>query len=684
MNGYIGLTGEPFIDPITQSETKFVFAGDPVTGTGWIDGIVDPPGDRRFLMSTGPVYFAPGDTIDVVGCMIIAAGSNWAKSITKLRYFDNFAQAAFDANFDVCSPPIPAVSTSQLDKKIVLTFEEGSEVVEDYNCSQYYFEGYNIYQGESLNGPFHRIATYDVVNDIKVILDLLLDETTGELIEVPAQFGDDSGLRHHIEITSDVVRSMELVNGRKYYFAVTAYAYDPEAAQRVIESPAKVYTVIPSEPGLGAALSSTNADTLDVAHVSGLSDAVVQIRVVDPYQLTNDNYSVSFATQDSVHYWYLVNTTDGDTVISDRVEFPITTEYYDVITTDGLNPGNAAGTHSAVEVSDGFVLSFESATFDAPTRFEWATQTVDIDEDTLTRVLFLPVEGTWSFFLESVGFSGGATGKSELQKDVRFVFTEEAQKGYYWDGASGSLTVKDVPFEIWTVEDSTRINVMVWVLTGGKDVVHYEGPLTNPATGDTIGTVGRFWNSKVIPIYEPYTESGSFAPWDAGSESMGWKMVFDPSTAFLPGDELVAHFNNPIFTGTDEYTFTGSGLTVATEDAMKAQAKKINVFPNPYFGKNIEERNPLDRYVTFTHMGVGTHTVRLFSLSGDMVRRIEQVNEFENEADNVVRWDLRNDAGIPVASGMYIAYIHSEVNGKTYEKTLKLAVFMPEERLDVY
>ena len=45
------------------------------------------------------------------------------------------------------------------------------------------------------------------------------------------------------------------------------------------------------------------------------------------------------------------------------------------------------------------------------------------------------------------------------------------------------------------------------------------------------------------------------------------------------------------------------------------------------------------------------------------------------------KWNLNNARNIPVASGMYIAHI--EVEGGA-SKILKLAIFMPEERLDLF
>jgi hypothetical protein len=76
MQGKIGLTGDPFIDPTTGLETKFPLNGNPVTGEGWIDGILHPPDDRRLGLSTGPLQMAPGDT-QIVVISEIAGGAYW-------------------------------------------------------------------------------------------------------------------------------------------------------------------------------------------------------------------------------------------------------------------------------------------------------------------------------------------------------------------------------------------------------------------------------------------------------------------------------------------------------------------------------------------------------------------------------------------------------------------------------
>lgn len=77
----------PWTDPLTGDTTKFTHYGDPVTGTGWIDGIPLPPGDRRFWMTTGPFSMTNGDTQEVVIALIGALGTDYLNSITVLRNY---------------------------------------------------------------------------------------------------------------------------------------------------------------------------------------------------------------------------------------------------------------------------------------------------------------------------------------------------------------------------------------------------------------------------------------------------------------------------------------------------------------------------------------------------------------------------------------------------------------------
>lgn len=86
--------GEPFKDPTTGYETKFPLAGNPVTGTGWIDGIIRNPGDRRIGVVSGPFKMSVGDTQEIVLSQIIAGGS---EGIDRLEALDLLKEYSIEA-----------------------------------------------------------------------------------------------------------------------------------------------------------------------------------------------------------------------------------------------------------------------------------------------------------------------------------------------------------------------------------------------------------------------------------------------------------------------------------------------------------------------------------------------------------------------------------------------------------
>ena len=106
------------------------------------------------------------------------------------------------------------------------------------------------------------------------------------------------------------------------------------------------------------------------------------------------------------------------------------------------------------------------------------------------------------------------------------------------------------------------------------------------------------------------------------------------------------------------------------------QVDQINVYPNPYYGVNTEELNKYNRFVTFTHLPANAK-VRIFNLAGVLVKNIDKTDDGQ-----FLRWDLANQDGLPVASGLYIAYIDLPDLGTT--KILKLAIVQEQQILDRY
>jgi hypothetical protein len=88
--------GSPLTDPTTGNTTTFEMSGDPVSGAGWLD---NSPGDRRFIIGSGPFTMAPGDTQEIALAIIVARGRGRIASVDLMKDFDRAAQAAYDAGF---------------------------------------------------------------------------------------------------------------------------------------------------------------------------------------------------------------------------------------------------------------------------------------------------------------------------------------------------------------------------------------------------------------------------------------------------------------------------------------------------------------------------------------------------------------------------------------------------------
>jgi len=92
-------TGESWINPITNTVTKFPYSGDPESGTGWIQYIQSGYGNRRQMMSIGKLNINPGDTQTIVFAQIVSQGINNLNSVTKLKQTAAYVKNVFDNNF---------------------------------------------------------------------------------------------------------------------------------------------------------------------------------------------------------------------------------------------------------------------------------------------------------------------------------------------------------------------------------------------------------------------------------------------------------------------------------------------------------------------------------------------------------------------------------------------------------
>lgn len=147
--------------------------------------------------------------------------------------------------------------------------------------------------------------------------------------------------------------------------------------------------------------------------------------------------------------------------------------------------------------------------------------------------------------------------------------------------------------------------------------------------------------------------------------------------ANLPLDTATSAQNNNLpmyeFNTSDIYTMIGEATTA------KNALDLIRIVPNPYYGTSNYEKNRLDNRVRITNLP-NVCTIKIFTMNGTLVRTIKRdVAGSEEEYSNVNEitqskrtpyqdWDLKNQSGIPVASGLYIFHIDAPGKG---EKILK-------------
>jgi hypothetical protein len=142
---------------------------------------------------------------------------------------------------------------------------------------------------------------------------------------------------------------------------------------------------------------------------------------------------------------------------------------------------------------------------------------------------------------------------------------------------------------------------------------------------------------------------------------------------WIPSDTVYApqNRNRPM------YAFNTSDLKTVTNsnEAAVSALDLINVVPNPYYAYSAYEKNQIENRVKFTNLPEKC-TIRIYTVSGTMIRKLTKDSPVTS-----LDWDLKNQAGIPIASGLYI--VHVEVEG-VGEKILKFFGVLRPIDLDAY
>ncbi len=124
------------------------------------------------------------------------------------------------------------------------------------------------------------------------------------------------------------------------------------------------------------------------------------------------------------------------------------------------------------------------------------------------------------------------------------------------------------------------------------------------------------------------------------------------------------------------FSFSNQEVKELQGSEIPATLKRINVVPNPYYSYSSYESTQFSNIVKFTNLPAKC-VITIYSLDGRFIRQYKR-----NEADVPIRdrnnpgvltnkyapdleWDMKNNKGIPIASGVYLMHIQAEGIGET-------------------
>lgn len=219
----------------------------------------------------------------------------------------------------------------------------------------------------------------------------------------------------------------------------------------------------------------------------------------------------------------------------------------------------------------------------------------------------------------------------------------------------------------------------------------YKGGVFNLAGGGTATAWADISKGYTIPAgavgVDGITRRDSIiarSPWFNALYVIGMERRV-PDTTFANGDQFTVGVTTYPYTSADKFTFSTKLKGELTANEQKDLFNKVTVFPNPLFAYNPAtsydpNNNPDDPFVTFSNLPAEV-TIKIYTLAGTLIRTLTQFDKLDGVSAPYLRWNLQNEAGLRVASGMYIAIVSSPKYG---EKILKFGVVMPQKQLPRY
>ncbi len=370
-----------------------------------------PFGDRRTLQASGPFLLTPGAVNElIIGVPWVSSANYPCPDLEGLFRADKLAQGLFDNCFDLLDGPdapdvnwievnqeVIAVLTNQEDSKLSNNAKElyseldplAPDALKNLPEGQYRFEGYRIFQ---LLNPNVSTSDYGDPDKARIVAQVDIKNGAAKLYNwvetldpnMPTRKiyypelqveGPNQGIKHTFSIKEDrfaQTNDKRLINHKKYYYTVIAYAYNeyeqfnplaqPATGQqrtylpgrKSATGPIQVFTVIP-RPIVDQALRASYGDGVEITRLEGQGaggnflditpetrakllnadyDSTVtyksgrgpiNVTIFNPFEVRDGNYELSIVDDnlsdtklDITARWVLRNVETGEEVASQR------------------------------------------------------------------------------------------------------------------------------------------------------------------------------------------------------------------------------------------------------------------------------------------------------------------------------------------------------------------------------
>ncbi len=695
------LPGEPNIDRVDVNEsdqiglTSFIFYeyGDVTYSNDDQMWLVSRPGffdsrienvDADYLFATGYFPLYPGQREAFSVGMVY--GWNEAHIIAN----KNTVQDIYNANYNFAmAPQLPTIWAVPGDGKVTLYWDDKAEESKDRYLKDYDFEGYKIYRATD---PGFKDATMTVIDEelgsytIKTPI-AVFDKIDGVYGFFPKS--SKTGVQFYLGSEKGLVHTLvdsPLVNGRRYYYAVTGFdkgslddnIYPSETTKyiaidqsgKIQEKGSNVIVVVPCAPSLGYIPPEFDVQPTAVG-LEKEGEGFISCRVIEPGLLkSRSEYELQFMDIASDHR---DNDMDGKIDQQDRDELiPLETSGF--ILKNLTNNSNDTVWFKEYRMIDTSVVMIRNL-YD--------------DDDKQNATLRTVVDGI-EFYIYNAPATPGILNQPE--DDGKGIVN-----GMKWSANINPLQTYKLNFGIW---DNTAYKQGTFYPRQYKIVFHddivdtsslAQLELKNFAIKIKISAIQTNFNiydlitgEEVKYAFRENISSATVPKYHYSAKDEIWLLEdlkpdstvityyllnnsLNDATDFTDlygrslgtGDTLYLYPDYQ-FNSTNRFTFTIDPQKTDTTEA-KTSLGRIRVVPNPYVATAAwEPRNPFrtgrgPRTIEFIHLPPQC-TIRIFTVDGTLVKTIEHQAEI---TDGSEAWDLLTRDQMEIAYGLYIYHVDS-------------------------